>query len=87
MVFKQYFNYDDGPIPSEFDKLRRAMLTISLNGHYRFYEYWYSYWNAGEADKFKLFSNFREIEYFIGKDSYNGYFKKLVLKLTNYRKI
>lgn len=82
LVFKQYFNDDDGPLPSEFDKLRRSMLTISLHGKYRFYEYWYSYWNAGEADKFKLFSNFREIEYFIGKNDYNGYFKELALKLT-----
>lgn len=82
MVFKKYFNDDDGPMPSEFNKLRRSMLTISLNGKYRFYEYWYSYWNAGEADKFKLFSNFREIEFFIGKNDYNGYFRELVLKLT-----
>ncbi|MBR3739191.1 MAG: DUF262 domain-containing protein [Clostridia bacterium] len=78
-VFEKNFNNEE---LEDFDKLRRAMLTIPLDGKYRFYEYWYSYWYAGEADKYKLFSNFREIEFFIGKDDFSGYFKELVLKLT-----
>lgn len=82
-VFNKYFNDEDGPTPDDFDKIRRAMLSISLDGKYRFYEYWWSYWNAGEADKYKLFSNFREIEYFIGRNDFNGYFKSLILKLTS----
>jgi hypothetical protein len=83
IVFKTYFNDVDGPLPSDFDKLRRAMLTISLDGKYRFYEYWVSYWYAGEADKYKLFSNFREIEYFISRNDFKGYFKELILKLIS----
>ena len=80
-VFTEYFNDEDGPIPADFDKMRRAMLTIPLNGRYRYYEYWSSYWYAGEAAKYKFFSNFREIEYFIGRIDFNEYFKKLILSL------
>ncbi|MCI8539848.1 MAG: DUF262 domain-containing protein [Oscillospiraceae bacterium] len=83
VVFETYFNRDLSRSPVEFDKLRRAMLTISKNGVYRYYEYWWSYWNAGDAEKRKLFPTFREIEYFIGLAEYTSYFKELVLLLIS----
>ena len=81
-VFARYFNKELEPCNSEFDKFRRAMLTIEVSGKYQYYNYWWSYWNAAAAEKRKLFPVFREIEYFIGLDEYNIYFKELVLKLT-----
>lgn len=81
-VFAMYFNNELEPYNTEFDKFRRAMLTIEDSGKYQYYNYWWSHWNAASAEKRKLFPVFREIEYFIGLDYYNIYFKKLVLKLT-----
>ena len=81
-VFAESFNKELDSLSSEFDKFRRAMLTIEVSGKYQYYNYWWSYWNAASAEKRKLFPVFREIEYFIGLDDYKSYFKKLVLKLT-----
>lgn len=81
-VFARYFNRELEPCNTEFDKFRRAMLTVEVSGEYQYYNYWWSYWNAAAAEKRKLFPAFREIEYFIGLDEYNAYFKKLVLQLT-----
>lgn len=81
-VFAMYFNKELEPCSAEFDKFRRAMLTVEVSGKYQYYNYWWSYWNAASAEKRKLFPAFREIEYFIGLDDYNTYFKMLVLKLT-----
>lgn len=78
VVFREYFNSEAGLT----DDLRRAMLTIENDGKYEFYNYWWSYWNVGEAAKRKLFVQFREIEYVIGKDDSAEYFKKLILLLT-----
>lgn len=83
LVFEKYFNKDLDNNYIEFDLFRRSMLTIEVEGKYQFYNYWWSYWNAGEAEKRKLFPLFREIEYFIGKQEYKIYFKKLVLLLIN----
>lgn len=80
-VFNKYFNKELEPWSNEFDKFRRAMLTVEVSGKYQYYNYWWSYWNAASAEKRKLFPVFREIEYFIGLDDYNTYFEKLVLKL------
>ncbi len=80
-VFEKYFNKDLDNNDKEFDMLRRSMLTIEADGKYRFYDYWWSYWNAGEADKHKLFPLFREIERFIETDKFKIYFKKLLLLL------
>lgn len=63
------------------DNLRRAMLTIEVNGKYEFYKYWWSYWVVGNATKRKLFIQFREIEYFMNCEM-NEYFSNLLLKLT-----
>lgn len=79
-VFAKYFNEDLDSKPEEFDLLRRVMLTLEVNGEYCFYNYWWSYWYAGEAEKRKLFSNFNEIEFFINRGGYE-YFKKLIEKL------
>jgi hypothetical protein len=81
-VFARYFNQELEPFDAEFDKFRRAMLTVEVSGKYQYYNYWWSYWNAAAAEKRKLFPVFREIEYFIGLNDYKTYFKKLVLKLT-----
>lgn len=83
MVFETYFNKEMECGNLEFDKLRRALLTIEVNGNYCYYNYWWSYWNAGEAEKRKLFPLYREVEYFIGLSEYNIYFKKLVTVLIN----
>lgn len=82
-VFKDNFNKELDSNDEEFDLLRRALLTIEVDGHYKFYEYWCSFWNAEQIDKRKLFTLFREIEYFIGKDDFVPYFQKLVDKLIN----
>ena len=59
------------------------MLTIDVDGKYHYYNYWWSYWYAGDAEKRKLFTNFREIEYFIGLYEYKPYFQKLVSLLIS----
>lgn len=82
IVFEKYFNKELEGGNLEFDKFRRAMLTVEVSGKYQYYNYWWSYWNAAGTEKRKLFPVFREIEYFIGLDEYKEYFKKLVLKLT-----
>lgn len=83
-VFEKYFNieYRDGS-SDILDKLRRCMLTIEDDGKYEFYNYWWSYWNAGKADKRRLFVQFREIEYYISCQEYNNYFKNLILLLID----
>lgn len=78
-VFNKYFNKDlEGDDCIEFDLLRRAMLTIEVDGKYQFYNYWSSYWYAGEAEKRRFFALYREIEYFISNEEYKIYFKKLI---------
>ena len=80
-VFENYFNKELESSNLEFDKLRRALLTIEVNGNYCYYNYWWSYWYAGDAEKRKLFPLYRELEYFIGLSEFNQYFKKLVMLL------
>ena len=81
-VFDRHFNRELEPWSHEFDQFRRAMLTVEVSGKYQCYNYWWSYWYAASAEKRKLFPVFREIEYFIGRNDCSGYFKKLVLQLT-----
>ena len=80
-VFEAYFNKDLDNNNKEFDMLRRTMLTIEADGRYQFYNYWCSYWYAGEAEKRKLFPLYRELEYFIGRNEFKIYFKKLLFLL------
>ena len=77
-VFATYFNTEN----SLTNALRRAFLTIEVNGIYEFYNYWWSYWNIMGATKRKLFERFRELEYYIYSDQ-KEYFKKLVLLLVS----
>jgi hypothetical protein len=62
--------------------LRRAIMTIEVNGQYEFYNYWWSLWNVTNSTKRRLFDNYRELEYFIYSEQ-KEYFKKLVLKLCD----
>jgi hypothetical protein len=77
-VFTTYFNTEN----SLSNDLRRALLTIEVNGNYEFYNYWWSYWNIISAPKRRLFDRFRELEYYLYSDQ-REYFKKLVLLLTS----
>lgn len=83
-TFKNYFNSEDGLN----NELRRAMLTIEVNGNYEFYNYWWSYWHLVGATKRRLFDKFRELEYYIYSD-FKEYFKKLILLLgdNDYKQI
>ncbi|MCC4211301.1 DUF262 domain-containing protein [Leeuwenhoekiella parthenopeia] len=60
--------------------LRRALLTISVNGRYEFYHYWWSFWNVVDSDKRRLIDKYREIEYLIHSE-FSEYFKILIHKL------
>jgi hypothetical protein len=62
--------------------LRRALLTISVNGKYEFYHYWWSFWNVVNSDKRRLIDKYREIEYLIYSE-FKEYFKNLILKLKS----
>lgn len=81
-VLSTYFENDIS------DDFRRAMLTINVNGHYKYYEYWWSFWNAASAHKRCLIDKYRELEYFIygnykNRDEYKVYFKLLVEALID----
>lgn len=82
-VFQKYFNKDLDNNQEEFDLLRRALLTIKVNGYYSCYEYWWSFWYAENIDKRKIFPLFREVEYIIGNDEFSPYFKELVYLLID----
>ena len=62
--------------------IRRALLTIGVNGKYEYYEYWWSFWYVSNANKRCLIDKFRELEYYIYSDC-KLYFKELVLKLID----
>jgi hypothetical protein len=62
--------------------LRRALLTISVDGKYEFYHYWWSFWNVVNSDKRRLIDKYREIEYLIYSE-FKEYFKNLILKLKS----
>lgn len=76
-IINKYF----GSESSINNDIRRAMMTIDVDGHYEFYSYWWSYWHIGNATKRRLFDRFREIEYFMNNENYREYFKKIVLLL------
>lgn len=82
VVFGKYFNKELDSNDELFDKIRRALLTIEIDGEYHCYNYWWSFWNAASAEKRKLFPTFREIEYYIYRNEYTVYFMELVIKLT-----
>lgn len=63
--------------------IRRALLTIEVNGEYEFYSYWWSYWHIAKSNKRRLFDRFREVEYCINHEYFREYFKKFVLNLLD----
>lgn len=77
-AFNDYFNSGAGLN----NDLRRAFLTIEVDGNYEFYGYWWSFWHIGNATKRRLFDKYRELEYYLESD-YKEYFKKLVLLLLD----
>jgi hypothetical protein len=76
-VLRKYF----GQEKDISNDLRRAMLTIEVDGQFEFYNYWWSFWTVTGATKRRLFDKFRELEYYIHSDC-KIYFKKLVLLLV-----
>ncbi|WP_430409273.1 DUF262 domain-containing protein [Kordia sp.] len=78
-VVKEHFNNSDEDKVS--NDIRRALLTIDINGAYEFYNYWWSYWNPADATKRCLIENFRELEFIIYNTEEVSYFKKMILKL------
>jgi len=79
-IFSEYFN-DDKYIGADFNK---AMLTIDVDGEYKYYDYWRSYWYVGNAQKRKFIVSLNELQYYIYNDSgvsCKRYFMILVLSL------
>ncbi len=68
--------------------LRRGLLTISDDDRkYNYYDYWWSWSYAVDANKRCLIDKYYELEYYIygtykNRDQYKKYFKKLLLQLT-----
>lgn len=80
LVIRKYF--DDENSDKISNDIRRALLTIEIDGQYNFYGYWWSYWYVGDANKRCLIENYRELEYYIYNTEYSDYLKMLILKLT-----
>ena len=78
-VVNTYFNNEK----SLGNDIRRALLTIEVNGEYEFYSYWWSYWHIAKSTKRRLIDRFREVEYCINHEYFREYFKKFVLGLQN----
>lgn len=72
------------------DELRRALLTISTDkGDYNYYDYWWSWSYAVDANKRCLITKKSELEYFVygnyrDRDEYKQYLIKLIKKLVEY---
>ncbi|GHU68215.1 hypothetical protein FACS189413_04580 [Bacteroidia bacterium] len=78
-VVTKYFNKETSSVTNE---LRRALLTIEVDGLYAYYNYWWSYWYVGDAHKRCLLDTFRELEYYIYSD-YREYLKKIIIQLID----
>ncbi|QRI48306.1 DUF262 domain-containing protein [Elizabethkingia anophelis] len=63
--------------------LRRALLTIAVDGKFEFYNYWWSLWNVVGGEKRRLIDKYREIEYLINSTEYRDYFKNLLISLMS----
>lgn len=79
-VLKKYFEEE-----IITNNLRRGLLTISDDqGLYNYYNYWWSWSYAVDANKRCLISRYYELEYYINKDEqYKNYLKKLILLLKD----
>lgn len=78
-VVNKYFDNEK----SLNNDIRRALLTIEVNGDYEFYSYWWSYWHIAKSTKRRLLDRFREVEYCINHEYFREYFKKFVLDLLD----
>jgi hypothetical protein len=78
-IINEYFDSEK----SLNNDIRRAMLSIEVDGKYDFYSYWWSYWHVGNSTKRRLFDKFREVEYCINHEYYREYFKKFVFQLLD----
>lgn len=94
-LHKVFITYLSGDLTNDF---RRGLLTIcDQNGRHSYYDYWWSWSYAVNANKRCLIVNDHELEYFIygsyktrdrnyktsmTKDHYKQYLKKLLLQLT-----
>ena len=81
-VLEKYFNSETNTLTNV---LRRAILTIELDGTYSFYNYWQSSCAILEDAPLKrrLIESFNELEYIANNEQYSGYLKKLVLLLID----
>lgn len=81
IVLKTYFEEE-----KVTDDLRRALLTVSIDGDYKYYDYWRSWSYAVDSNKRCLIDKYRELEYYIygtkNSEIYMSYLKKLFLQLT-----
>ena len=78
-IFKEYFDSDI------LDIIRRGLLCMcDENGRHNYFDYWWSYSYAVEAEKRCLIASFRELEYFFyGAYNEKNHFKKYFLNLLN----
>lgn len=64
------------------DRVRRALLTIEVDGEYEFYNYWWSWSQIVDGDKRCLIAKHSELEYFVfGSYKDNDHFRKYFIKL------
>lgn len=81
LVLEKYFNDKENILSN---KLRRALLTIEVDGQYSFFDYYKGSTQilSDAPNKRSLIRKFEEIEYLINDEEYCKYFIKLVLLLT-----
>ena len=82
LVLLKYFNSEHETLSND---LRRALLTIEVDGNYRFYDYWTSTCTILDdaPNKRRLLESFNELEYLANNDEYGKYLIKLVGLLVN----
>lgn len=82
VVLEKYFNNKENTLSNE---LRRALLTIEVDGQYSFFDYYKATTQILDniaPNKRSLIRKFEEIEYLINDEEYHKYFMKLVDALT-----
>jgi len=64
------------------DKLRRALLSIEVDGKYEFYNYWWSWSQVVDGNKRCLIAKHSELEYFVfGNYKENKHYKRYFIEL------
>ena len=81
-VLEKYFNSETKTLSND---LRRALLTINVDGQYSFYNYWKSSCAILEDAPYKrrLIESFNELEFLANDETHNKYLMKLVTLLIN----